>query len=585
VVLIGRLLVDWPAVQLGLSWVTVAWLATVALGGAAQAAPPAKPIGPPVPVAEPPAEPDEPAPDAPDPTHRPLIDLAPAATPVVLASTVPPRVAAKDIPDPLDDPAFEFHEDKHYLTALILGGAVIVIPTIYYWSTQESQSVDWTLKWDKDSWKQKLITFDAVRFDTNRFHVNSVRHPGVGILQYQIGRSNGIGMFGSTVLAAGLGAYWEYFVEYREDPSLNDMLMNTIGGISIGEPLYQIGQAWRGGKMSFADRVRSSAFSPFDVVHDLIHHQPNWGRPRYAQRSGFGLGLLATRFDNARIRHEFRVRGDIDVVNHGNFSRPGPRSADIRPGAWSRVAGEMRFGDLNGSTSRVETSFRSQTTIAGHYSQDDEGRGILVAIGTAFTYDRARLAEEWDRLAIGHLAGPQIQLSLRRPGLAVRFDAAGYVDFGQVQAHVFGLGLPFPNPALLLNTLQAQGYYNAWGGSLTSRLRIDSGGWSFDFEAQHHQLYEINGRDRVAPGSLINATTTRADTAYLVPHGAADTRTYWRTAVDYHIQRRAWGVALLLSGSSLTGTWKDLARDSSTITAGLAFTVDLDGVRGVRTPL
>ena len=540
-----------------------------------------------MPTAWPPAAPD--APDAPDPAHKPLIDPTnptnPAPAPTVPALTVPPRLAAKNIPDPLDDPAFEAHEDKHYVTALILGGAVIAIPTIYYWSTQKSQSVDWTLQWDKNSWKRKLLTFDAVRFDTNQFHVNAVRHPGIGILQYQIGRSNGIGMLGSTVLAAGLGAYWEYFVEYREDPSLNDLLMNAIGGISIGEPLYQIGQSWRGGNMSFADRVRSSAFSPFDVVHDLLHEQPGWGRPRYAQRSGFGIGILATRFDNAQIRHELRLRGDIDVVNHGNFSRPGPRSADIRPGAWSRVAGEMRFGDLDGSTSRVETSFRSQTTIAGHYSQDAEGHGILVAVGTGFTYDRMRLAEEWDRVAIGHLAGPQIQFSLRRPGLAVRFDAAAYADFAQIQAHVFGVHDPFPAQPVLFNTLQAQGYYNAWGGSLTSRLRIDSGGWSFDFEAQHHQLYEINGRDRVAPGSLVTATTTRADTEYLVPHGAADTRTYWRTSIDYHIQRRAWGVALLLNGSSLTGTWKDLVRDSSTITAGLAFTVDIDGVRGVRTPL
>jgi hypothetical protein len=196
-----------------------------------------------------------------------------------------------------------------------------------------------------------------------------------------------------------------------------------------------------------------------------------------------------------------------------------------------------------------------------------------------------RLAQEWDRVGIGQLLGPQIQLSLRRPGLAIRFDAAAYADFGQIQAHALPARLPFPPQELLYSTLQAQGYYNGWGGSLTNRLRVDSGSWSFDFEAQHHRLYQINGRDRVAPGSLISETVTRADTEYLVPHGAADTRTFWRTAINYHVQRRAWGVALNLNGSTLSGTWKDLARESSTLSVGLALTVDIDGVRGSRTPL
>ncbi len=570
--------------QLGSSRVALAWIAVAALAGAARAAPPPRPIGPPT-VEPPPAPVDPDADDAddPEPTARP-VDLTPTKDPAAAPPITPPRVAAKNVPDPLDDPAFEFHEDKHYLTALILGGAVIVIPTIYYWSTKEEQKVDWTLDWDRESWKKKLITFDAVRFDTNRFHVNSVRHTGIGLLQYQIGRANGIGMFGSTVLAFGLGAYWEYIVEYREAPSLNDMIMNTVGGISVGEPLYQISQIWRGGKMSISDRIRSAGFSPFDVVHDLIHEQPNWGRPRYAHRAFFSAGVSATRFDDASIRHETAVRGDIDVVNHGNYSRSGPRSADIRPGAWSRVAGEMRFGELEGSTSRVDTSFRSQTTIAGHYSQDGEGHGVLVALGTAFTYDRMRIGQEWDRVGIGHLAGPQVQLSLRRPGLAVRYDGAAYANFGQIQAHAI-VSRPFPETELLYSTLQAQNYYNGWGGSLTSRLRIDSGSWSFDFEAQHHRLYQINGRDRVAPGSLITGGVTREDTVYLVPHGAADTRTFWRSAVNYHVKRRAFGVALNVNGSTLTGTWNDLARSSSTLSVGLALTVDIDGLRGVRTPL
>jgi uncharacterized protein DUF3943 len=503
-----------------------------------------------------------------------------------LAPVQPPRVTALNVPDPNDDPGAEDHEDPHYITALILGGIVIVVPSIYYWSTQGAQSVDWTLAWNKADWKQKIITFDAVRWDTNPFNVNTVRHPLVGVLQYQIGRANGIGMLGSTGLAFFLGAYWEYFVEYKEDPALNDILMNTIGGMSIGEPLYQIGQAWRGGTMSIADRLRGSVFSPFDAVHDLIHKQPDWRRPRYAHRSIFGAGLDTTRLDDATVRHELHIRADIDAVNHGNYTRIGPRSAEIRPGAWSRVAGEMRFGDLNGSTSRLDTSFRTSTTFGGHYTQDDQGRGVMTAIGTGFTYDRMRLAREWDRVAIGHLAGPQIQLSLRRPGLAVRFDAAAYVDFALIQAHVFGLQNPFlPAAQGLFSTLQAEGYYDAWGGSGTARLRVDSGSWSFDLEAQRHQLYQINGRDRVGQNELVEQGYSAADVARRVPHGTSDARTYWRAVVDYHLERSAWGVALTLDGATREGAYQTLHRETSDFSVGLAVTVDIDSLRGVRVPL
>jgi hypothetical protein len=363
------------------------------------------------------------------------------------------------------------------------------------------------------------------------------------------------------------------------------MLFNTIGGMSIGEPLYQIGQAWRGGEMSVPDRIRSSIFSPFDVVHDLIHHQPDWHRPRYAHRAIFAAGIDAIRYPDTSIRHETRVRADFEAINHGNYSRAGARSADIRPGAWSRVAGEMRFAEVGGSVDRTDTSFRSQTTFAGHYTQDDEGHGVLVAIGTGFTYDRARLAHEWDRVAIGHLAGPQVQLVLRRPGLAMKLDAAAYADFAAIQAHVFGLDNPFPVAPPLYSTLQSEGYYDAWGGSVTGRLRIDSGSWSFDFEAQRHQLYQINGRDRVSPSEALAEGHSPAEVSLLVPHGTADMRTYWRTGVDYHLDGHAWGAALTVDGAVRSGSWQDRSRETSTLSVGLALTLDIDALSGRRLPL
>ncbi|MBC7978016.1 MAG: DUF3943 domain-containing protein, partial [Myxococcales bacterium] len=161
-------------------------------------------------------------------------------------------------------PVRETDDDElHVGAALTWAGIELAIPGWYYWHTKDEQKVDWA----DPSWADKL-TLRAVRFDTNAFHVNAIRHPLAGTGDYQIARSNGFGMLGSTLFAYLAGAFWELCVEYREDPSANDLIMNGAGGLAIGEPFYQIGQLWRGSHPSLADRLRTAAFSPFAAAQD-----------------------------------------------------------------------------------------------------------------------------------------------------------------------------------------------------------------------------------------------------------------------------------------------------------------------------
>jgi Domain of unknown function (DUF3943) len=461
--------------------------------------------------------------------------------------------------------------ERHIAVAAGWAAIKMAISGWYYWHTQDEQEVDWT----HPSWKDKL-TLRSVRFDTNAFHVNAIRHPLTGIGDYQIARSNGFGVVGSTVFAYLAGAIWELGVECYEDPSLNDLIMNGAGGLALGEPLYQIGQLWRGGELTAADRLRTAAFSPFAAVQDLWRTHRIWHRPRAWRDIALAAGPVEHRLPDGAFRNEVALGVDIDIVRHRGFVEPGAHDGAIAPGAWSRMVVGARLGDAGRGEEAVATSFRSRTSLAGRYRQDDAGRGELVALGTAFTYRRDRLATDWDRLALAHLLGPQLQLS-RRGGLDLRWDVAGYVDVGMIDAHVFGpTSLPEPPP--FLSTLQAQGYYNAAGVSFESRLRAERGAWQLDVELTAHQLWSLDFADRVQPVAdrsriAPERLSSGSEPLPAAPHGVSDLRVYGHAQLG--VRGTRWGLAATADAALRRGDWQDLARTTGDWTFGVVATAHL----------
>ena len=482
--------------------------------------------------------------------------LAAVVALAAVAASMP--VHADDAPGPpsvrTDD------ESVHVGTLLWQAGIVFLIPTAWYWNTQSHQAVDWTLDWNWSSWKAKL-TFDKVRFDTNPIYVNAIRHPLAGVLDYHIARTSGLGMLGSTTVAFIAGVAWEYLVEYREDPSINDMIFNANGGVAIGEPLWQFGQLWRGGVLSFGDRARTAAFSPFDALDDTLHVPHRWHRPRAWRSIEATAGFDTRRFgDGVHDERAFAV--DLDLVSDRNYLRPGARSGTSPPGTWSRLRWALRLSDRGRST-----FLHSHTSFYGRYAQDDHGNGRFLGLGTAFTYRKDMLMEEWDHLGIAHLLGPQVQLSRRTPSYQVRWDASAYADFALVTAHVFGPDPPFPRPPPFLSALQAEGYYDASGVSAFTRLRIDRGPWKLDAELDGHRWWQITGADRVVVARSIDPTIAAP------PSGVSDWRLFWRSALTY--QPGMWGISATADGAYRRGIWGGRSRDSGELAIGGAFVLDL----------
>lgn len=451
-----------------------------------------------------------------------------------------------------DEVGGDEEETTHVKTALIEAGIVFGISAIGYWRIPDSDNPDLDLAWDWPSWHDKL-TGDAVRFDTNTFEFNGFRHSVFGVATYHAGRTNGFGLAGATGLTAASIIAWEFLLEYREYPSLNDLIMTTATGLQIGEPLWQVGQLYRGGEASQAERAKTFLASPLDGVHDAVlqRRQPLLRRPAW-RSIVLEAGASFHDIEGTSFR-ELVMRGDVDVVRDPRFVSSGAQAGSIRAGTWSRIRGQLRVGDFDRGTELTSTRLSSRTALLGYYAQDAAGMGRFVGAGTAFTYRRDRLPSDWDHVAIAHLIGPQLQLSRRTPTSAIRFDTAAYGDFGYMQAHALGTSDPFVGPPPYINKLQTHGYYDGIGASASARLRMDTYAWSFDAELEGHSLWQLDGPDRVQRSDF------RVETP-VDPHGAFDLRAYWRAQLGYRLHRI--GVAVAAEGSIRHGSWND--RDRTT---------------------
>lgn len=86
-------------------------------------------------------------------------------------------------------------------------------------------------------WKENLRT--GFEWDDNEFEVNQFAHPYQGGMYFSSARVNGLGFWESAPYTMFGSATWEYFAE-TEQPSTNDWLTTTWGGVMFGECLFRL---------------------------------------------------------------------------------------------------------------------------------------------------------------------------------------------------------------------------------------------------------------------------------------------------------------------------------------------------------
>src|SRR6056297_47395 len=147
--------------------------------------------------------------------------------------------------------------------------ALNVIGEIDYYMKIDSNTDDWEYQPTFQGFSQKVA--DGTEFDANNFSTNVAGHIYSGSLYYTSARSNGYSFFESSLFALGGSLMWEYFGEYKERASTNDMIFTTMGGALLGESLTQTSLfVERSFRQSMGRDVLVFLLNPMRVVNQYL---------------------------------------------------------------------------------------------------------------------------------------------------------------------------------------------------------------------------------------------------------------------------------------------------------------------------
>jgi hypothetical protein len=405
---------------------------------------------------------------------------------------------------------------RHAGRAWLESAAVLLGGTAWYWSDLDFNSRDWDLRWDWPSWKSKL-TLQAVRFDQNIFQTNAVSHPRAGFAQYQIARGNGLGMAGSVAATFASSVVWEYVVEFKEMPSVNDMVVNTTAGLAIGEPFYQLGEFFLRSSPTLFSRGMAGALSPIASSNDWIAQRARSHEltdslglnDEFWHRFALTAGLATQTFAHQVTENATQLGLGSELVMLPGYGMVGHINRWTQPGAFTSVEGQLAI-DAYGISGG---SLLTRTSLLGRYAQQIQrrpdghiaGGGVFAGLGSAFEYESFGRPDGPDYLAVMNVVGPVGELGVRSGALRLRLRGELYGDFAMVKSLGMSDSLPpmvgdVYRPAEhggdMPSVLGARGYYYALGLTARTRLVLDYWGWDAGAELRGDHLTSVKGLDR-----------------------------------------------------------------------------------------
>jgi hypothetical protein len=181
------------------------------------------------------------------------------------------------------------------------------------------------------SWHTVSENFKAgFGFDSDHFNINQSQHPYQGGLFFEAGRSNGYTYWESGLFALAGSLIWECCMENTQ-PSINDLVNTTLGGMARGEVQHRLSVMILDNTASGGDRVLreigAALINPVGAVTRLVNGDMARQFPNSEDRFPDGFSLSS----EFGYRH---VEGPVQYPDQGVISfaaRYGdPFVADVR---------------------------------------------------------------------------------------------------------------------------------------------------------------------------------------------------------------------------------------------------------------
>ena len=380
------------------------------------------------------------------------------------------------------------------LFALAAGG-------VWYWASHDLNSTDWDIPPTAQAIFDRFRNLDYVRFDTNRFFVNQ-GHILAGTGYYLLARSNDMGPALSLLYAFATSTTWEWVVEFREKPSINDLITSPLGGEALGEALYQLGEVYhRGGNLPLAARVLTAPFSVPRAVHRWLDDAPpdpvlpKFGPP-LAHTFRLRVGGGARNGPDDATRPIGSIALSTRVAAMPGYQHPGRFSTGFANGNFTALDLDLRLG----SEGIEATTAQARAIMFGYYRQriDPGPRGYDLTIGAArgVRVVYSDVDGLHDRIGIVDLIGPALTFDTFDGDLHLSAEVETFLDFGSVASAAFPQYAAAHGKEGVRSELEAEGYYFAWGGTIVSNVSLSYRPVSIGADMRFAQFSQIGGFDR-----------------------------------------------------------------------------------------
>lgn len=407
---------------------------------------------------------------------------------------------------PVEQSPRDLHWGRMFAEAAVLFG----IAETVYWVDKDANSFDFKYNLDWHNLRERFITFRAWSLDDNYFNTNGWRHSAQGGLNYLFARSNGFSSVQSYVVSLGLSAAWEFFGEFKEEVSFNDLVMTPRSGAVVGEAFWQMGVFFLRGDPNWFNRIAGNAFSGGRGVFDWID-----GKRVFHSENTNSLGFdsdITHRFELSLVAGTQRASGqpsegigrvalETELIMIPNFDRPG-RGRQLRTAP--------SFTQMHVEATRNEkeiVDFRALARAAvtmwhrKNIAEDGDGWNLLYGLSSAYEYGFHASAtrntkKTRDRVAIAHLLGPTLDLTLRHRGLRMRAIVDVYANFGLVRSLAMDDHRDlFPDDEVR-STIARDNYYHAIGLTGAARLQLAYGPAAAGIAYQRDHFKSVQGIDR-----------------------------------------------------------------------------------------
>ncbi len=399
----------------------------------------------------------------------------------------------------------EWGVKPHYWRAAAEAGLFLGLQTISYWARPAANSFDWD-----DPEFVGRVNLTSVRFDNNLAFTNFVLHPFSGAGAYWIARINDITIPEAELYASVSSILWEFMLEWREEVSLNDLIVTPAGGIPLGafasELSDYLGSAPE--EETLEKRAAQTVIGFPRLIHPL-RPDPNSGRARLPPDS---LGF------SSAFWHRFRIGYEHASVDNGEQSdRIDGIQADgelvsmvgfLRPGSFKKVFAHDNFTEFHLRVGFTPSGFtdvemRSSGTLVGWYSQNltagrhgSYGHAAMLGLPNGLRYVERTYGGARDMYASTAIFGLSGGLWLGLGRVRTRFLADAHYDFAAAQSLALA-AYRFEHPLEQVKSVQdIQGYAFGMGPSGRVRAELSSFGVTVGAYVDYARYRTIGGIDR-----------------------------------------------------------------------------------------